>query len=235
MSGFEPLELNPGVMLSPTKEQPVTVACWHREHPWRTGNEDVTLYGVATRSVSIVRWSENEKAPVRQFVVARGMAFAMPYTCAVEGEQGVVFQMPKRSAPLAFVGPADGPPVKWLGGSVAFYLLPPTTRGEPMMVHLHVPPGAKIDPHRGRNDQYGVVLNGHGQIVVAGEDGERMPYDLTPSMAYRLAADTERHFVANTPLDLVLWYAESYSGWEDERHPLRRDVVTSHGKQTSKA
>jgi len=171
----------------------------------------VTLYGAVVSGRARVR------GPGIDAELDAGGFFGMPGPCVVvpDGEVMVVERLGHRAVPTLGRIEERGRLV-YIDGCSDTILCSPARLGDPVLNHLHFPPGTEQSVHIHPSTRLGVVMRGRG---VAFGPGWEEP--LVPGVAF-LLNEHERHAfrTSDESMDVIAFHPDSDWGPTDAAHPM---------------
>ena len=178
-----------------------------------------TIYGIVLEGNRRVRsGSFSAELP-------HGGFFSCPSTVELEGDGTVVLfeRLGFLGIPTAGVCEARGR-LSYIDGCSSSILVMPPRCGDPVLNHLHFPPGVLQSEHAHPSIRFGAVLSGKGIAFGASPDGSKKWETPLPTGAAFYLPAMDRHAFQTVDeeesLNIISFHPESDWGPTDEAHPM---------------
>ena len=191
---------------------------------WVDEDESKSTYGFAVSAMDVISNSG------RHFARA-GCWFAIPGPIKIRSGAGVLIRLdgwrclPQVGGPIEQIGR-----LRYIDGCTDTVLVAPPRLGDPVLNHLHFPPGIRQTLHTHPSLRCGVVARGTGRAIIPDPDGEPGTLKELPLRhgdVWFLPVDGVHGFYTDDDtLDVIAWHPDSDTGPTDQDHPmLNRTLV----------
>jgi hypothetical protein len=182
------------------------------------GDVTTTSYGyVATGTADIC-------TPRFRLQAAHGTFFSVPGTFSVESRGRVVLIQRLGYRGLVVAGRLeDVGRLAYIDGCSSTILVSPARVGDPVLNHLHIPPGTDQSQHTHPSVRLGVITRGSGMATGRGAAGEGWEEPLEAGTVFLLDAQELHSFstaASRDGLDVVTYHPDSDWGPTDGDHPM---------------
>ena len=178
----------------------------------------VTSYGyVASGSADV-------KTPHFRFRADHGAFFSVPgkFTVESRGQVVLIQRLGYRGLMVAGMVEALGR-LNYIDGCSSTMLVPPARLGDPVLNHLHIPPGIDQSQHTHPTIRLGVVARGSGLAYSRGNSKGGWEEPLETGTIFLLDAQELHSFstaASRDGLDVVTYHPDSDWGPTDGEHPM---------------
>ena len=226
---FVSLPFRDGELLSlPNDTHPTAV------HGWGHEGRALALDGVGTHYCFVLT------GPAKLTVHLRGgpyciylqslMYCACPNPIQIEGGSGIAISRLGFSGLFMAGGPMEpSGRLRYIDGCTDSLIIPPVTKGDPCLNHLHFPKNINQTRHVHPSIRVGVVAEGRGRCVVPDEqDPTRdLTFPLEPGRLFFIPTDGQHSFFTDdSEMDVIAYHPDSDTGPDHDNHPMiNRTIV----------
>lgn len=161
-----------------------------------------------------------------EFLLSRGMYFAVPAECTILGGQGIAITRIAYRGLFQIGGPVeDQGRLRYIDGCTDTLLVAPVMLGDPCLNLLHLPPWTRQTRHTHPSLRAGLIIHGEGFCVCP---KRRIP--IASGQVFVIEAGEAHSFHTDESELLVLAYhPDSDFGPTHECHPMvNRTIFTKH-------
>ncbi len=182
--------------------------------------QSTTIFGVVLNGV----WKVKSGAFSTE--LPQGGFFSCRSVLDLEGEGAVAIFERIGFVGIPMAGVCEGVGrLSYIDGCSSSILVLPPRCGDPVLNHLHFPPGVVQSEHVHPSIRFGAVLSGSGTAFGSNPDGSQSwETTLVPGAVFYLSA-LERHAFStegkSEPLNIISFHPDSDWGPSDQNHPMQ--------------